>query len=199
MDSILWSEEPLILIEPKYFTQFYPDKQTQTPQEYENAIVRMSLYTNIITSLYYDNFIIPLLFFTATLIYLYYSRKPVTEKLTEIKEEKKECTKPTLSNPFMNRNPIDAKMNPACPITPESKEDMHTYFQNNLYRDVSDVFGKKSSERNFYTTPGSFADWDSQTKFAKWLYNNEEICKIDQNYCVPYIDPRNLRKSVPDN
>ncbi len=198
MEKILWSKDPFIIIEPKYFTEFYPDKKTQTPQEYENAIVRLSLYTNVITAIYYDNYLIPFLFFVGALIYLYLTRKDEKNIKEEMENVTKECTKPTLSNPFMNRSVTTPEANPACEVTPDSAKEMHDYFQNNLYKDVSDVFGKKSSERNFYTTPGSFADWDSQTKFAKWLYGTEKNCKVDQNYCVPYIDPRNLRKSVPE-
>lgn len=196
MESTLWSEDPLILIEPKYFTQFFPNKKSQTPEEYENSMIRLSFYTNLLLAIYYDNFLLPSVSFSLVLLYFYvFPTTPRTvEKLEHLVVQ--ECTKPTLDNPFMNRTPINPAAPPACPITQESKEEMHTYFQNNLYRDVSDVFGKKSSERNFYTTPHSYSDWDSQTKFAKWLYNNEQICKSDQNYCVPYIDPRNQRRST---
>jgi hypothetical protein len=196
MDKILWSDDFFIIFDPKYFLQFFPNKDNQTSQEYENSIVRLSLYTNLAIGMYYNNYTYPLLFFISVLLFLYFT-KPFNANIKEkMSTENKKCTAPTLSNPFMNRNHLSPEASPACIPDTESKKETKKFFENNLYRDVSDVFGRFSSERNFYTTPGSFSDWGDQTKFANWLYNNQGTCKIDQNYCVPYIDPRHLRKSV---
>jgi hypothetical protein len=118
------------------------------------------------------------------------------------------CTKPTLDNPFMNATMKDY-MNldengkivdrpPACdPNDPEIKRMMDQSFGNNLYKNVSDVFGKMNSQRNFYTMPGTTVP-NNADSFARWLYLSPKTCKEDQNNCVPYEDLRTNRFIMPN-
>lgn len=124
---------------------------------------------------------------------------------------KQECTKPTLDNPFMNvtmknylnidedKNIVD--LPPACnPDDPVIKKQIDENFNNNLYNDVSDMFGKVNSQRNFYTMPWTTIPNDPNLDFAKWLYASPQSCKEDQNACIRGIheDIRQNRFVFPE-
>lgn len=119
-----------------------------------------------------------------------------------------ECSKPTLDNPFMNAtmkdymNIKDGKIvdrPPACDISaPGVKEDIDKLFNNNLYRDVDDVFGKMNSQRQFYTMPSTTIPNDRES-FQKWLYDSPMTCKEDQNYCLRNEDIRAKSMVFYDN
>ena len=51
-----------------------------------------------------------------------------------------------------------------------------TKFNNDLYRDANDIFGKNNSQRQFYTVPGGSIPND-QEAFTKWLYQTPPTCK----------------------
>ena len=55
-------------------------------------------------------------------------------------------------------------------------------FNYNLYRDVSDIFGRNNSQRQFYTMPVTTIP-NNQKKFANWLHGKNETCKTDTKYC----------------
>ena len=50
------------------------------------------------------------------------------------------------------------------------------YFDNGLYRDVNDIFGKDNSQRQFFTVPGR-GILNDQGGFANWLYGTPPTCK----------------------
>ena len=118
------------------------------------------------------------------------------------------CMEPTLDNPFMNVTMKDY-MNfnkdgslvdrpPACdPNDPKIKQKMDEAFSNNLYRDVSDVFGKTSSQRNYFTMPWTTIP-NKQDEFARWLYLSPKTCKEDQDNCLRYEDIRYKRFVMPN-
>jgi len=118
-----------------------------------------------------------------------------------------DCTKPTVDNPFMNFTmkdfmTFDANGNvvdrpPAC--EQDIKESVDAAFNNNLYRDISDVFGKVTSQRNYFTMPWTSIVND-QDKFANWLYNNPATCKENQDACIGqnYEDLRSNRFIFPN-
>lgn len=96
------------------------------------------------------------------------------------------CVKPTKSNPFMNPLPFDDRLrNEACSdVNPETKMMVEKYFNNGLYRPVSDIFGKENSQREFYTVPNTKFP-NNQTQFANWLYKTPRTCKEGNgNQCV---------------
>lgn len=88
-----------------------------------------------------------------------------------------DCRSPTKNNPYMNVTVDEyssekANRPPACNLSnPNISAQAHKHFTGDLYQDVDDLFGKKTSERNFYTTPITTVPND-QTKFAQWLYGN---------------------------
>ena len=114
-------------------------------------------------------------------------------------EEKKQCTKPTIDNPFMNvtmkdyLNIKDGKIvdrPPACDTTdPEIKKEIDIMFKNNLFQDIDDLFEKFNSQRQFYTTASTTIPNDRDS-FQKWLYASSKTCKQDQENCYRYEDIR---------
>jgi hypothetical protein len=119
------------------------------------------------------------------------------------------CTPPSLDNPFMNVTMkdmlnIDPNTNTiidrpkACDTSdPKIKQDMDNMFNNNLFKDVNDVFGKMNSQRQFYTMPNTSIP-NAQDDFAKWLYLNPKTCKEDQEFCLKYEDIRAKRPVFVD-
>jgi hypothetical protein len=104
------------------------------------------------------------------------------------------CTKPTIENPFMNFTMADY-MNldstgkiydrpPACdPNDPEIKKQIDESFNNNLFKDINDVFGKMNSQRNYYSAPSTEIVNDRES-FQKWLYLSPKTCKEDNEMCI---------------
>jgi hypothetical protein len=106
---------------------------------------------------------------------------------------------PTINNPFMNFNYLtdnyqkeykekvflDAFDKQTEQKNNEIKELVNASFDHNLYRDVSDIYGKNNSQREFYTMPVTSAV-NNQSTFAKWLYRNGPTCKESRYECVSY-------------
>lgn len=91
------------------------------------------------------------------------------------------CVPPTRHNPFMNVTPVDRadfpNRPPACDVGHKDvKKRMERHYDHNLYKDVSDVFGRNASSRNFYTMPSTQIPND-QSGFAEWCYKPPPSCK----------------------
>ena len=99
------------------------------------------------------------------------------------------CTLPSVNNPFMNINQITSKRNrpKACPYYDNEKisNDINEKFDYNLYKDVSNLYNKGNSQRQYYTTPVTTIPND-QTSFAKWCFLSPPTCKEESIRCVPY-------------
>ena len=99
------------------------------------------------------------------------------------------CTLPSVNNPFMNINTITDKRDKpkACESYNDNniKKKIENNFNFNLYRDVSDLYNKNNSQREYYTAPSTTIPND-QMSFAKWCYLSPPTCKEDTIRCVPY-------------
>jgi hypothetical protein len=61
---------------------------------------------------------------------------------------------------------------PACdPLDPEVDARVQELFNDNLYRDIDDVWGQKTRTRQFITNPSTSVPND-QEAFAEWLYSD---------------------------
>ena len=63
--------------------------------------------------------------------------------------------------------------------TPLSLENTLYYFElynEDLYRDIKDVFNKNTGDRQFYTVPGNQVPND-QGSFSQWCYGQPPGCK----------------------
>jgi hypothetical protein len=218
--EVFWYYDITVLFDKNNLVKFFPT-ETQTVEEKTNAIMRFSIYISIFLSVYYKDilymyFIIGAAFLT---YYLYTNNVLKTEnnekrneKSNEIILEKLEneesCTSPTLENPFMNFTMQDylnmsngkiIEKPKACDINNKSiKEQSDSFFNNNLYRDVNDVFGKMNSQRQFFTMPWTTIPPDSNGDFKNWLYNNPKTCKETQDACYRYEDLRSNRFIFPE-
>lgn len=211
MGDRFWHDDIGILFRKDRLIEFFPTKD-QTSTEKLNSIFRMAIYASII--LYFMDQDIKYFLYAgivgiATIII--YANRPA-ESLDNVDDviqpkaepEKNDCTKPTLENPFMNFTMQDF-MNikdgqtvdraPACdPNDPEIKKEIDKFFDNNLYKDVNDVFGKMNSQRQFFTMPWTSVVPDPQGDFKNWLYKAPKTCKEDSDFCVRYED---LRQKTP--
>ena len=100
-------------------------------------------------------------------------------------------TLPTLDNPFGNALQYQQGDNPTrgparnLEDTIDQKgvlQEVTNFFNNNLYKDVSDIWSKNNSQRQFYTMPWTTYP-NKQGEFAEWLYGNMTSCKSDSYDC----------------
>ena len=211
--SIIWKRERL--------TEFFPSKDQSIIEKF-NSLVRLAMYISILLIYYHSDYrYIFILIGTCILsYYVYYNFDQKTDSLKVKSEtidltqkntieefnENESCSGPTLGNPFMNytmydRMNIDPKTQsaipklPACDSNnPDIKKQIDQTFNNDLYRDVSDVFGKMNSQRQFFTMPYTGSIPDENGDFKNWLYKSPRTCKEDQDFCLKYED---LRAKAP--
>ena len=112
---------------------------------------------------------------------------------------------PTFDNPFMNVQYDDYVKNPnRDSISNKNIGDdisqknidlqIEEKFNYNLYKDMSDIYDKNNSQRQFYTTPITTIPND-QMSFANWLYNSGPTCK-EKNYSkCEMLNYYNLKQS----
>lgn len=202
-----WYDNIEVLYQTDRLTEFFPTKD-QTLEERLNSIMRLSLYVSILLYLHHKNYKYLSIALGVGLVTMYVYRNIPNTNVNKTIEtldpnpEVQQCTKPTLDNPFMNvtmkdyMNIVDGKIvdrPPACNVNDTTvKKDMDTKFENNLYRDVDDVFGKFNSQRQFFTMPFTTIP-NKQDEFARWLYASPRTCKEDNDYCLRYEDVRAKR------
>lgn len=198
-----WYDNFEILYRKDRLIEFFPSWQ-HSKTEKLNSFVRLAFYISFILMTYKRNYryifiVVGVLLFTA-MIYNKQQEKQEKEQHNEKEEfSDLDCTKPTLDNPFMNAtmkdylNIRDGKTvdrPPACNINdPLVKKQVDTMFNNNLYRDIDDVFGKMNSQRQFFTMPYTTIPNDRDS-FQNWLYRSPQTCKEDNSYCLRYEDIR---------
>lgn len=204
-----WVNDLEILYKRERLTEFFPTKD-QTTEERLNAIMRFCIYISILLYLHNKDsrYIMISVGFGLFSIFIYMGTRKKCKEKEKVKEGMEEnveekCTAPTIDNPFMNvtmkdyLNIKDGRIvdrPPACDTTNvKTKKEMDEAFNNNLYKDVDDVFEKFNSQRQFYTMPSTTIP-NRQDEFARWLYKNPKTCKEDQDYCLKYEDVRQSRR-----
>lgn len=89
---------------------------------------------------------------------------------------------PTVDNPFMNVLVSDYMRDSnkhandvgACDVeNTKVKTKINENFNDNLFRDIGDVFAKNASDRQYYTTPNTQIP-NNQSGFASWLYKGNQ-------------------------
>jgi hypothetical protein len=189
--SEIWYRAPKQFIDRDNFLAFFPTPDMSMAAKL-NAVLRLTIYFSILTVLItrdlrvlYITFLIALLTIgvfemNAT---IESQKKEAFEKQSWAldKRNNKVCVAPSPSNPFMNVLMNEYVQNPeradACDVeNSEVKAMMKTYFDKDAVRDVDDIFHKKASDRQFYTTPNTGIPND-QDAFANWLYKTGRTCK----------------------
>ena len=189
-----WFDNFSILYDKKYLVEILPKKEFDLSRKL-NALLRFTIYYCLIIYLM-DTKKIQMLYFIlgmAIFTYVIHSKykTAIVEKINNklmndsqninIKELESECRIPTKDNPFMNPLLTDYG-------TDKSKKSCSSYnnkgvqrviednFDEDLYKDVTDIFGKNNSQRQFFSVPGDSVPNDRDT-FMKWLYQTPSTCK----------------------
>ena len=188
-DELIWYEDAASFITNQNYYIILPSQHMSLEQKL-NALVRFFLYFGVIVALLRANY--RYLFFgiiAAMLSILLYEnekrQKVLTEKFLNARDldivNNQVCIRSTVENPFMNPSIVDIEEQPyrpaACSLDhPKVQEVVENNFEARLFRDVGDLYGNQSSQRQFYTMPATTIPND-QTSFAKWCYGKGASCK----------------------
>ena len=192
-----WYNDISILYSKDSIMEIFPSKRFDILRKL-NAIVRLSIvYTLIIYFMKRDQkyLVIPFVVMSITWLIWYKQddihidtimKESMSDKLDDlvkINDLETECRIPNKDNPFMNPTLSDYgsdKQPPpkSCPSYNNVgvQRRVEELFNEDLYRDVNDIFGKNNSQRQFYTVPGNQVPND-QSSFANWLYGTPSTCK----------------------
>ncbi len=202
MSDPLWVNDITILINTDKLVEFFPTSEMSRSEKL-NAITRFSIYASIIMFLYNRNtnsFFFAII--TMSVIFLLNHSNMLKgnidnfEKTVETADRENSCVEPTRENPFMNVLLTDYEKNPtrseACTTynNPDIQKQMNDEFNHNLYRDVSNIFNRNNSQRQFYTNPATSIP-NNQGDFVNWLYNRPKTCKEGNGQqCIANVYPR---------
>jgi hypothetical protein len=192
-----WYKDPSVLYDRDYIFEIFPSKRFDITRKL-NSLLRLSiLYSLIVYLINKDNRYIVLPFVVAAVTWVIWSRQTDTrvddvleesmsnrlDDLVMINDLATECRVPTKDNPFMNPglnefSNDNVRMPKSCPSYNNVgvQNRMEQLFNDDLYRDVKDIFGKNNSQRQFYTVPGNQVPND-QGSFAQWCYGQPKTCK----------------------
>ena len=191
MEKIWYEDLPGMFTYANYYTIL--PTQDMTMQEKLNAIVRFFVYLGLLLALVHGDYKYMMLGIVAAIvsvaINMFETKKRATaEKFLEKNEleivDNKVCARSTVDNPFMNMSIADITLNPdhpeACSLDNEQvKAKIEKNFNARLFRDVSDLYGKYASQRQFYTMPVTTITND-QSAVGRWLYGTKPSCKEPQ-------------------
>ena len=192
-----WYNDISILYNNHFITEIFPSKKFDIIRKL-NSIVRLSIIYTIIIYLITKNnkyLIIPFLTMGITWIIWYKQdnihtdqimKDSISDKIDDhvkLNDLNTECRIPNKNNPFMNPELSDyGSDHPPPPKSCPSYNNIgiqrrvEELFNEDLYRDVTDIFGKNNSQRQFYTVPGNQVPND-QGSFAQWCYGTPPTCK----------------------
>ena len=197
----IWFKDPY-----SFFTNFQdyivfiPDS-SMSYEEQLNVSLRFAIYFSIAVFIVKRDYRI--FFFIAFVglltVVLYETKQSKNVKDREIfdnigvdyePKKKRACMKPSKSNPFMNVTFADYESfpnrPPACNIgNKKVKDKVSQFFDDELPRNVDDIFHNQSSDRQYYSNPSTTIPND-QASFAKWLYKVDKTCKEDGIACKGY-------------
>jgi|TARA_B110000046_G_C12891915_1_gene354765 hypothetical protein len=194
MDPI-WIDNVSILLRKDRLHEFVPSKLYHV-NENINAICRFCLYSGLILSIYKKDPMCMLISIYLTLLIgkigqikmkesQYKSVQPAHNEPFINKMVQKDCTKPTINNPFANVTYNDysnPERPPACP-SEEVKEEIDNAFFSNFEKHPYDIHNNKHSQRQFFSTANTKIPND-QDAFATWLYGDLRTCKTDNSLCT---------------
>ena len=197
MSDKFWKDDPSILYRDNRFIEFFPTKD-QTNKERLNALSRLAIYSCISIAFKTQSFT-PIVILGIILVAL-----TLVDSENSLVEDyfsgQPPCTMPTKDNPFMNVQLsdyyFDPNRPPACDITDEHvKDEIEDKFNFNLYKNVSDVFNKYNSQREFVTNPSTTIPNDRE-KFSNFLFGELKSCKDNPFHCEPFEPVSKKRKPV---
>ena len=187
----IWYKDPKNFVGLENLTKIIPTKSMTYVQQL-NAIMRFSIYFSLLIFLVKKNILAWYfaLFIALITIFMYefYARNnhiqnELYDKINVMYDEHKSqyCSRPSQNNPFMNVLMSEYASFPnrpdACDINNSKvRRQAEKFFDNNLYKDVDDIWSRKTSSRNWHTVPSSQIPNDRES-FQKWLYGTGKTCK----------------------
>lgn len=182
--SVPWYKEPQCLW--KNWKEFFPARGMSAADTL-NALVRFILYSCVIISVYRNDYtplaIGILVALMVTMVYAprLHSSRGHPPAGTHAHRKETLCTAPTPDNPFMNVLPHEYTQDKsrACPRSPAQDAQVSKAFEKGLIREVSDVYKKRASDRQFITMPVTTAIPDTKA-FSNFLFSettNGPKCK----------------------
>lgn len=200
ISTTFWFNKPSILYEKQYLFEFFPFRRFDMIRKL-NAVMRLFiLYSAIMYILKRDSRYLILPIVIGVVSYFIWKRQPDTKTheiikesvndtlsdLVKINDLETECSVPTKENPFMNPSIYDYGNNKDIPKSCPSYNNigmqrrMDDFYNEDLYRDVTDIFDTNNGKRQFYTVPSNGVPND-QGSFAQWLYGTPDTCKEGTN------------------
>lgn len=189
-----WIDDIPILFRKERLLEFWPSYKLSFAEQ-ANATSRFLIYSGVLLSIAQGNsvyIVFSLLLVAAIAIIVKKSpmRDIYTNKSGNFGEKQsmmdKKCTKPTSENPFgnvlMHEYQDNPQRPPACDSTLVDREVKDAFF-NDFIQDPFDVFNRKHSQRQFFSTANTTIPND-QSSFAQWLYGNSgTTCKENAIMC----------------
>jgi len=191
----IWFDKLSILYEKKYLMEVFPHKNFDLNRKL-NSLVRLSIYYSAIiyftdrkkNNVFYIPLIVAVLSYVINRKYDKTRLNHITNQLMNGKESqelidelKSDCRVPTKDNPFMNPSLAEIGSNQEIQDSCVSYNNkglqrvIEKQFNEDLYRDPNDIFGKNNSQRQYYSVPSITGE--EQGKFANWLYATPPTCK----------------------
>tara|TARA_Y100001936_G_C15729279_1_gene485180 strand:- start:29 stop:664 length:636 start_codon:yes stop_codon:yes gene_type:complete len=188
----LWIDNISILYEKKFLFEIVPMKNFDLNRKL-NSLFRLSIFYAIIVYLFNKNtksLMIPIgvglftFIISKNLKINNINSKIVKLQNDDIQENflmdeiSEGCRIPEKNNPFMNPNIYGDSSKKPCPSYNNKgiQKDIEEKFNEDLYKDVNDIFGKNNSQRQFYTVPGKTNPNDLES-YKNWLYSTPATCK----------------------
>uniref|UniRef100_A0A6C0C534 Minor capsid protein P9 transmembrane helices domain-containing protein n=1 Tax=viral metagenome TaxID=1070528 RepID=A0A6C0C534_9ZZZZ len=197
--SNFWINDLSIIFSKNHFLEVIPMSGMKFNSKL-NAIFRLSIYYFIIVTLMkknINNIVVPI--FVGILTILLYNYYKNIHNISESNDNNvnnvnnnlnissnnnsgvQGCKMPTKDNPFMNPTFMDyttGNMEQSCSSYNNSviRELERVNYQDGLYTDQFDIYGKEHGNRQFYTMPVNSIVND-QGSFAEWCYSRPPTCK----------------------
>ena len=193
-----WSNDITVLLSINSLRKYLPSTE-YTLEENLNAIMRLGIIISVILCLFLkETNYLWLILLTSIITYMVYKHYDKKDKYIENFKNTTNVVYPTENNPFMNVMEDDYISRPNRTIPkdilcdPEIKKAIEENFNKGL-SDI-DVFGRKNSQRQYYTVPVTTIP-NKQKEFAEWLYKTPPTCKENNGFQCVANNTDDLRQS----
>ena len=183
-NELIWYQDITHFITPANMLNILP-VQSFTLEQKLNALTRFFIYLGVILALLRkDARYLMFGVIAAVVVYPIYEFEQRERRVAEqfLKKNNIEfaneqpCTSTQIENPFMNPTIADIQYNPERPAACPPDERIDENFNKRVFREVTDIWGKDYSAREFYTVPNTTIP-NKQGDFAQWLYGTGATCK----------------------
>jgi hypothetical protein len=185
----IWYEDFWMFVSADRYYVILP-MSNMTLEEKINALVRFFVYLGVLLAIIKSDYRYLFFGIVAMLVsvVLYEQERRMKKKAEKFLQEKrldvvdnKVCARSTVDNPFMNATMYDIATNPERPGACNTEntavqETIEKNFNARLFSDVSDLYGKYASQRQYYTMPSTTIPNDAKG-FAEWCYGSGKTCK----------------------